>query len=115
MRARLPMRGVTIALVLGMAAIAGGAAAETPGAPSQPKCLTAEINPVTGHVLCINPLGRAGRALAARGLSPLQAGRSARPVDLGSELHARASGNVSEATKAKRRTLPWMPFLRFED
>jgi hypothetical protein len=30
-------------------------AAETPAAP--PKCVTAEINPVTGHVLCINPLG----------------------------------------------------------
>ena len=24
-----------------------------------PTCLTAEINPVTGHVLCINPLGAA--------------------------------------------------------
>ena len=22
-----------------------------------PKCVTAEINPVTGHVLCIDPLG----------------------------------------------------------
>jgi hypothetical protein len=51
------MQRVTIALLLGMAAMAGGVAAETPGAPSQPKCLTAEINPVTGQVLCINPLG----------------------------------------------------------
>jgi hypothetical protein len=57
MRARLAMRGVTIALLLALAAIAGGAAAETPGAPSQPKCLKAEVNPVTGQVLCIDPLG----------------------------------------------------------
>jgi hypothetical protein len=57
MRVRLTMRGVTIALLLGMAAMAGGAAAEMPGAPSQPKCLKAEINPVTGQVLCIDPLG----------------------------------------------------------
>jgi hypothetical protein len=32
-------------------------AAETAAPAAQPKCLTAEINPVTGHVLCLNPLG----------------------------------------------------------
>ena len=57
MRRKSMRRGVTIALLLGVAAIAGGAAAETPGATSQPKCLKAEVNPVTGQVLCIDPLG----------------------------------------------------------
>jgi hypothetical protein len=57
MRGRSTTRGVMVVFLLGMAAMAGEAAAETPGAPSQPKCLKAEINPVTGHVLCIDPLG----------------------------------------------------------
>jgi hypothetical protein len=35
------------------ATIAAGAADEAP----PPKCRKAEINPVTGHVLCIDPLG----------------------------------------------------------
>ena len=42
-------------ILLGLAggtAIAGGA---DPASP--PKCRKAEINPVTGHVLCIDPLG----------------------------------------------------------
>jgi len=34
------------------------AAAEGEQQPA-PKCLKAEINPVTGHVLCIDPLGAA--------------------------------------------------------
>jgi hypothetical protein len=33
------------------------ASAETSEQAAQPKCQTAEINPVTGHVLCIKPLG----------------------------------------------------------
>lgn len=45
-----------ILLLLSAAAFAGAAAAET-SAPPQPKCLKAEINPVTGQVLCIDPLG----------------------------------------------------------
>jgi len=45
---------MTMSLVL-MAA--GAAAAENSESEAQPKCLTAEINPVTGHVLCLNPLG----------------------------------------------------------
>jgi hypothetical protein len=45
---------MTISLVL---VAAGAAAAETTAPKAEPKCLTAEINPVTGHVLCLNPLG----------------------------------------------------------
>jgi hypothetical protein len=43
------------AILLGLAGVttAAGAAEEAP--PS--KCRKAEINPVTGHVLCIDPLG----------------------------------------------------------
>ena len=32
-------------------------AAEPQGEATPPKCLKAEVNPVTGHVLCIDPLG----------------------------------------------------------
>ncbi|MET0841794.1 MAG: hypothetical protein ABWX95_06625 [Methyloceanibacter sp.] len=43
------------AILLGLAGVttAAGAADEAP----PPKCRKAEINPVTGHVLCIDPLG----------------------------------------------------------
>jgi hypothetical protein len=44
------------AMVIGIALI-GGAAAETAAPKTEPKCETAEINPVTGHVFCIKPLG----------------------------------------------------------
>lgn len=37
--------------------LAGSATAEPTAPVAEPKCLTAEINPVTGHVLCLNPLG----------------------------------------------------------
>ena len=36
--------------------VVGAHAADT-GADQAPPCKTAEINPVTGHVLCIDPLG----------------------------------------------------------
>jgi hypothetical protein len=41
-------------ILFGLAAAAAAGAAEEATAP---KCLKAEINPVTGHVLCIDPLG----------------------------------------------------------
>lgn len=41
------------------ASIAGAVAAENSEQAPQPKCLKAEINLVTGHVLCIDPLGAA--------------------------------------------------------
>ena len=46
---------VMMSLVL--LAAAGQTAAETTEPPAPPKCEVAEINPVTGHVLCIKPLG----------------------------------------------------------
>jgi len=51
------MQRTTIVLVFALVALAGGASAETQGASPQPKCLKAEVNPVTGQVLCIDPLG----------------------------------------------------------
>ena len=51
------MQRTTIAIALALAAFAGGASAETPGMQPRPKCRKAEINPVTGQVLCIDPLG----------------------------------------------------------
>jgi hypothetical protein len=58
---RKSLAGRTLAAgVMALAAFAGSAAAESadklaPAAP--PKCLKAEVNPVTGHVLCIDPIG----------------------------------------------------------
>ncbi len=43
--------------MLGLALWAVPAAAEPQGPGTPPKCLKAEVNPVTGHVLCIDPLG----------------------------------------------------------
>jgi len=41
-----------------MVALTGGSAAEETAKPApSPKCLKAEINPITGHILCIDPLG----------------------------------------------------------
>ena len=48
-----------------------------------PACKTAEVNPVTGHVFCIDPLGRA----AAAGRS-VQARSRRRGLDVGAELRA---------------------------
>jgi hypothetical protein len=44
-------------IVLLAVTLAGIAAAETTAPKAEPKCETAEINPVTGHVFCIKPLG----------------------------------------------------------
>jgi hypothetical protein len=40
-----------------VAAIAAAGAGETSSQGPQAKCRKAEINPVTGHILCIDPLG----------------------------------------------------------
>ena len=45
------------AILLGLAAMSGAAAAEPAGGEAQAKCEVAEVNPVTGHVGCIKPLG----------------------------------------------------------
>jgi hypothetical protein len=39
------------------AALMGGAAAAAEQDTQTPACKTAEVNPVTGHVFCIDPLG----------------------------------------------------------
>lgn len=50
------LRMMTIVL-LGAALAGTAAAAETTEPAAQPKCQKAEINPVTGHVFCFEPLG----------------------------------------------------------
>jgi hypothetical protein len=46
---------VSAPILLGLAGGTAIAGAADPASP--PKCRKAEINPVTGHVLCIDPLG----------------------------------------------------------
>ena len=46
---------LSAAIVFGL--VGGATAAGTTEPAPPPKCLKAEINPVTGHVLCIDPLG----------------------------------------------------------
>ena len=60
---------VTIGMLAGLLLAGGVAAAETPQA-AQPNCLTAEINPVTGHVLCIEPLGAPVEPLEPEAMAP---------------------------------------------
>jgi hypothetical protein len=47
----------TIVMTAVLVLTAAGGQAETPAPVAQPECRTAEINPVTGHVMCIDPLG----------------------------------------------------------
>jgi hypothetical protein len=51
------MRTVAMTMALMLMSAAGQARAENAEPAPPPKCVTAEINPVTGHVFCINPLG----------------------------------------------------------
>ena len=54
------MMRVSASLMFAVVALAGGAASAEPAdQPAAPKCLKAEVNPVSGHVLCIDPLGAA--------------------------------------------------------
>jgi hypothetical protein len=48
------MRQSLIALLLGLTFAAGAARAEE---QERPACKRAEVNPVTGHMLCIDPVG----------------------------------------------------------
>jgi hypothetical protein len=43
-------------------------------AGTAPACLQAEVNPVTGHVLCVNPLGAPVEARPASGMLPCAPG-----------------------------------------
>jgi hypothetical protein len=47
----------TGAILLGLTAMTGAALAETSAPAAPAKCEVAEVNPVTGHVICIKPLG----------------------------------------------------------
>jgi hypothetical protein len=51
------MRCVAIGILTGLAFAGAAAAAEPSAETAQPKCVKAEINPVTGHVFCFEPLG----------------------------------------------------------
>ena len=50
-----PVRNLLAAIVL--LAMAGPGIAAGQADPAAPQCRVAEVNPVTGHVLCIQPLG----------------------------------------------------------
>lgn len=45
------------AILLGLKAMTCAASAETSDSAAKAKCEVAEVNPVTGHVSCIKPLG----------------------------------------------------------
>ena len=57
MRMRQGLAGLALAAAILFAG--GHAFAESAGDPATaaPKCLEAEVNPVTGHALCIDPIG----------------------------------------------------------
>ena len=79
--------GVSAGVLFAVVVLAGGVATAAPAEqPEAPKCLKAEVNPVTGHVLCIDPLG------AAVEPRPPEA---ALTLELQPELHARDRGDVS--------------------
>jgi hypothetical protein len=59
-RRRLAGPGLALSVWALAACYCGSALGQSPGAAGEtgpPKCKTAEVNPVTGHVFCINPLG----------------------------------------------------------
>jgi hypothetical protein len=45
------------AILLSLTAMTGTAMAETSEQAAKAKCQVAEVNPVTGHVTCVKPLG----------------------------------------------------------
>jgi hypothetical protein len=51
------MYQLVLSVLFGLASIVAAMAAEPLEQAAQPKCERAEINPVTGHVFCIKPLG----------------------------------------------------------
>jgi hypothetical protein len=55
MRSAVCRATIFASILIGLVAAAG--AGETSSQGPQAKCRKAEINPVTGHVLCIDPLG----------------------------------------------------------
>ena len=51
------MKTMIATMLLGVMACAGAAWAEGAEPPAPAKCQVAEVNPVTGSVMCIKPLG----------------------------------------------------------
>jgi hypothetical protein len=51
------LRVVAMSALIGAGLLAGPARAADETGEAPPKCETAEINPVTGHVFCIKPRG----------------------------------------------------------
>ena len=64
------MMGMFASLLLAGGVAAAETSAETSEQAAQPKCLTAEVNPVTGHVLCIDPLGAPVEPLEPEAMAP---------------------------------------------
>ena len=67
----MPIRGLLLGAVT-LAVLAGPAFAAGEEAGPAPQCRHAEVNPVTGHVLCIDPLGAAVEAPPADAMSPCE-------------------------------------------
>jgi hypothetical protein len=88
---------VSAPILLGLAGGTAIAGAADPASP--PKCRKAEINPVTGHVLCIDPLGGRSR-LRPRRPSP---DASPKTHAASGDLLARPSSAEAEAPRLTNR------------
>ena len=65
------IRGLVLGVVA-LVALAGQAIAAGEADQEAAQCRKAEVNPVTGHVLCIEPLGAAVEAPPADAMSPCE-------------------------------------------
>jgi hypothetical protein len=63
-------------ILLGLAAMAGPALAETYKGAAPAKCEVAEVNPVTGYVGCIKPLGAPVDPPPAEAAAPCNPGQA---------------------------------------
>ena len=67
MQIRRLLLGAVALVALALPAYAAGE-----GDPATPECRKAEVNPVTGHVLCVEPLGASVEAPPSDAMSPCQ-------------------------------------------
>jgi hypothetical protein len=65
------IRGLMLGVIVATA-LAGPAFAADEAKQGSAECRKAEVNPVTGHVLCVEPLGAAVEAPPSDALSPCQ-------------------------------------------
>ena len=91
---------VSAPILLGLAGGTAIAGAADPASP--PKCRKAEINPVTGHVLCIDPLGAPESRLRPRRPSP-DASPKTHAASGAMDLLARPSSAEAEAPRLTNR------------